>query len=716
MFPLDFGPRGDVSAIKQQLCGGMWRCVDRAWNPPNWLWPHQKVAATRLMGSINLFGGAILADAVGLGKTYVALALATRFRKVSVCAPAALIGQWRAIAAQLGVFINLVSHESLSRLGRIRKADLVIVDEAHWFRNPSTKRYDRLARDISATRVLLVTATPVVNRAADIVHLLRLLLADNGLAVCGLRSIENAALDELANAASSLMVSRSHQCLEKSNSMPGAQDRIFRGPSLRPDVETTVLGLIDRLRFPNFGDVAVPHLLRKHMFRRLASSRSALLETIGRHLNYLRRVMEGGIAQTSRKHIRALVDPSDGSQLDFLSAFSASILREADRQSLLREEKLLLTIAKSIGEPTEEPKAELLKQLLLKHDGKTVVFTSAIATARSLAAHLGWSQLALATGRGARISSGPIPFDTALDLFSPQSRCRRQPQRSTIVNTLIATDVASEGLNLQDADMVVHYDLPWNPLRLQQRTGRIRRLGSEHKKVGVTWFLPPHNLEGRLGMQSLIEAKAQTQVALGLSTSSVVGVSDYFNRGADLREALCTAGLPRFENAGWAMVKGPPLAVCCLRWTFSKGSMFETLAIEPGGVSTEAEAVNRALLDLALKPAADGSIPGWLTNSINEHIRKRLVISRASAEDVSRLSREITKKGREAARRGQIDTLMRLDELLNSLQHGVTEGGKRDATDVLFENRSNFPILHGPTPLRVTRVNTVSLFFGDGSA
>ena len=58
------------------------------------------------------------------------------------------------------------------------------------------------------------------------------------------------------------------------------------------------------------------------------------------------------------------------------------------------------------------------------------------------------------------------------------------------LNTVIATDVLSEGLNLQDCDKVINYDLHWNPVRLIQRLGRIDRIGSEHEKIYALNFLP----------------------------------------------------------------------------------------------------------------------------------------------------------------------------------------------------------------------------------
>ena len=138
---------------------------------------HQRDAAARLRESIDRFGGALLADDVGLGKTYTALAAVGDARPLLVVAPAALASMWRTALDAARVPADFVSFESLSR----RRPDcgepaLVIVDEAHHARNPHTKRYARLAELTRTAPVLLLSATPVHNAAADLHALLALFL------------------------------------------------------------------------------------------------------------------------------------------------------------------------------------------------------------------------------------------------------------------------------------------------------------------------------------------------------------------------------------------------------------------------------------------------------------------------------------------------------------------------------------------------------------
>src|SRR3989441_10371289 len=167
---------------------------------PSWLAAHQRPAAERLAAILDRYGGALLADAVGLGKSYVALAVALACGEpFSLVVPAVLVPQWQALLAQHNAAAPIITHESLST-GDYRHLPpsntpyrLLVVDEAHRFRNPDTRRYRALAQLVVGARVLLVTATPVHNRLADLCHLFRLFLRDHTLTGLGLPSLGRAA-------------------------------------------------------------------------------------------------------------------------------------------------------------------------------------------------------------------------------------------------------------------------------------------------------------------------------------------------------------------------------------------------------------------------------------------------------------------------------------------------------------------------------------------
>ena len=86
------------------------------------------------------------------------------------------------------------------------------------------------------------------------------------------------------------------------------------------------------------------------------------------------------------------------------------------------------------------------------------------------------------------------------------------------IDILIATDALSEGQNLQDSDMVINYDIHWNPVRIIQRMGRIDRLGTPNKEIFGINFWPSQNINNYLDLQGRIE---QRMAAMKLAGSEV---------------------------------------------------------------------------------------------------------------------------------------------------------------------------------------------------
>ena len=145
---------------------------------------HQVEAVSRLRDAISEFGGALNCDPVGTGKTFTALALAGSYDSVLVVAPAVLRTMWEEASQKAGVAIDFVSHEALSRSPALRRPpDFVIVDEAHHARNPATQRYRSLASIMSGPDAVLLTATPVHNRRADLTALIALFAGNRAAAM-----------------------------------------------------------------------------------------------------------------------------------------------------------------------------------------------------------------------------------------------------------------------------------------------------------------------------------------------------------------------------------------------------------------------------------------------------------------------------------------------------------------------------------------------------
>lgn len=695
---LDLGARCDVASTEAAIRNAALGPVDHNWHPPDWLLPHQISAARRIAASLECFGGALLADAVGLGKTYVALAVAGRYRRATAVVPAALASQWGRVGARVGSTIAIVTHEGLSRGVPVPAADLIVVDEAHRFRNPKTRRYDRLARAVKQSRLLLLTATPVVNLPSDIVHLLRLFTSDSSFALTGMASMTRTLAKRdyglLTRAVAVAVVARSAESIESlTKVIPRVRDgSVIRACSMKRETMSSLLDAVDLLEFPgalHSGDCA---LLRMHMLFRLASSVAAFRETVKRHLAYVDRALHSVLhgQALSRSYARRIFTSDEDLQLalgDIREPLPASALHRA---TLEAERDRLLTILRIVSNSNgRSPKSVALGRVLTaRAERKTLVFTTAVATALDLARFLEWREVAVVGAGNAWIASGKIPVDEALSLFAPRARGEPDPRSSMRVATLVATDLASEGLDLQDADGVVHYDLPWTPLRLQQRVGRIARLGSEFRRSDVFWFAPAAALDERLCLEARITGKVRDQIGLNVPTTSSVGHARIVNQSLSERESLgrfsATSGR---SGTCVAVVRGPENAVVAVHWVRGNTRVPELIALQERGkgVVTDFAGIHRVLRQLSKATNSDAVPPQSLVQRLLEILRERLAAGDCGQTNPTsrRLARKVLKRAYVAGKRREQRLLSALDEVLERLRRGLTIGAERSLEEVL---------------------------------
>ena len=144
---------------------------------------------------------------------------------------------------------------------------------------------------------------------------------------------------------------------------------------------------------------------------------------------------------------------------------------------------------------------------------KVLIFTTFADTARYLYEHLApWAldglgvHSALVTGgNDNRSTAGPSKYSDILGRFAPNAQ--NSNDSGDEIDILVATDCLSEGQNLQDCDLIVNYDIHWNPVRLMQRFGRIDRLGSRNRQVGMINFWPTADLDRYLDLKNRVEAR-----------------------------------------------------------------------------------------------------------------------------------------------------------------------------------------------------------------
>ena len=350
-------------------------------------------------------------------------------------------------------------------------------------------------------------------------------------------------------------------------------------------------------------------------------------------------------ARPTRAELSAWTYASDALQL----AFPALVIGDVEpiafdteelRRSLEEHHHAIGDLLRSIERSPnpDDGRAAWLQDVCDAHPGERVIaFCHYEETVNVL-----WSRLsrrrgvAALTAKGARVAGGPVARDVVLRQFTPGGAGVAQAEQ---IHLLLTTDLLSEGLNLQEASVVVHLDYPWNPARLDQRVGRVRRIGSRHERVTVYSLAPPAPVERLLQLDD----RLRTKLRVGNRTIGVAGhilpswtVSSIGERGladahGELRRQLATW----LDDDGSAAAEHDPPLIAAAR-----SNIEGFLALAAGGsspilmtnVGGEASTSPARLLDAA-RSASSSEVEPDLRRAAaaREHVESWLANRRASA-------------------------------------------------------------------------------------
>jgi len=264
-------------------------------------------------------------------------------------------------------------------------------------------------------------------------------------------------------------------------------------------------------------------LVRVLLFKRFESSVFAFRETIRRFLRVHERflsALDEGIVPAGDEAQSVLYEPNQAEERDLMDA-----LREASqrydvsdfdlgrlREHVSHDIALLKEILRLVDPitPDKDAKLKTLERRLDEKplsEGKRLIFTQYADTARYLYDNLNPNR---EKPDIEVIFSGDKSKARVIGRFAPKANPEYQFQKGEKeLMTVVATDVLAEGLNLQDCDKIINYDLHWNPVRLIQRFGRIDRIGSDHDVIFGFNFLPETGIERNLGLREKLRNRIQ---------------------------------------------------------------------------------------------------------------------------------------------------------------------------------------------------------------
>ena len=500
-------------------------CGDR--RPPPFLYQQQHDAWRRVMRALNAWHGALLLEPVGTGKTWIALGVAACEPQPALAiVPSIVQAQWHRAAMRAGLTLGVWTHERASR-GALPEASptLVIIDEAHRFRNTGTRRVQNLAPWIAGRRVLLLTATPIVNRLADLVTLLRLAVPENALALDGIPRL--------------------------------ADVELMKGPpaALRRVAIRSSAGTITRV--PRHAAAIVPDdLENRRGARAVAAVRTLTLSRVMPIRRLLVSVFLDAAASSDAAFHRALLryralllqsQDAGGASRSMLRQFAGDNLEQTVLWPLFDVgaedcDLAMDDIARIDGILATTPDDARWIARVVAHCGAnrpTICFSRHRATAARLRSALG-DTTAWLTGTEAGVGPHRVQRQVVLDAFGA-NRYAWQARRA-VPSVLVATDVAAEGLDLHAAGRVIHVDLPWTATRVEQREGRLARLGQAFDQVEVIVRLPAQAIERALAPHARVRHKhrlAETWLH-GLEG----GIEPDARRGCPLVTTLVDGGRP----------------------------------------------------------------------------------------------------------------------------------------------------------------------------
>jgi SNF2 family DNA or RNA helicase len=419
------------------------------------LW-YQEETARKVLKTFR--GRALLSDEVGLGKTIEAAIVLREYiqrgmvKSALILTPTPLVSQWKEeLRTKFDLDVPSTDDPDFRRIDQAfwsrpfilasinqakskrnfeavtqREFDLVIVDEAHHLKNRSTLNW-KLVNALKKRYLLLLTATPVENNLMELYNLITLLKPGQLKTASAFR-----------------------------------EEFMTRGDPTSPQNRSRLKELLGQVMIRNTRAVArinIPPRFAETIRVEPTASEKELYERITALVHDINRT-DGIGSKLLLKNILAEAGSSP-------RAVELTLTRMLAKRDLLFDHEKQIQAIRNLSRSMEDTrKNRILLKLIRAARGKKIIFVKYLGTLEQITDFLAWEKIPHAVFHG----------QMANQVKDDQIQSFREAK-----DILVTTEIGGEGRNLQFCHQMINYDLPWNPMKIEQRIGRIHRIGQENE-------------------------------------------------------------------------------------------------------------------------------------------------------------------------------------------------------------------------------------------
>lgn len=453
----------------------------------------------------------------------------------------------------------------------VEKYRNIFIDEAHRFRNETNQTYEKLKQICWGKRVILVSATPLNNTPFDILSQIKLFQKGHNSTIPNVRDLDKFfsslqkklkfvdrkeiknylkivkenSLAIRENILKYLMVRRTRTEVLKYFKKDLQQQRLkfpevaeprrvyYQFDAQLDKIFMRSIELIKNFKYTRYmpllylknpdpqeviGQRNLGRFMRILLVKRLESSFYAFKMTLNRFIHSYDsfiKMLDKGTIYISKKHSEKIYEALENDDIDRImelveqdkvQKYESGDFSKSFRENLKEDLDILLEMKQLWDGVQADPKINQFKSILTKDkilkENKLIIFTESKETAEYLDQNLrkefGGQVLSFSSKSSATVR------ETIIDNYDPKHKNYKND-----IRILITTDILAEGVNLHRSNVVINYDIPWNPTRVLQRVGRVNRVDTKFDDIYVYNFFPSIQGNNEIKLEEAAIAKIQ---------------------------------------------------------------------------------------------------------------------------------------------------------------------------------------------------------------